>query len=84
MKTQLVRIGNSRGIRIPKLLIDRLGLEGELEVETQDGRLVIRPAHLPRHGWDEAFSQMHAAGDDLLLDGDTLSTTSWDSEEWEW
>ena len=84
LKTRLIKIGNSRGIRIPKLLIDRAGLAGELEVEAQDGQLIVRPAQAPRHGWDAEFAAMAAAGDDRLLDGDSLPQTTWDSEEWEW
>ncbi len=44
MKTRIVRIGNSQGIRIPKLLLAETGLEGEVEIETRGRELVVRAA----------------------------------------
>ena len=55
MKTQIVRIGNSQGIRIPKPLLQQTGLHGEVEIFAEEDSLVIRPAKKPREGWDEAF-----------------------------
>ena len=82
MKARIVQIGNSRGIRIPKVWLDQLGLEDEVEVAVQKDKLVIRRAHRPRQGWNEAFRSMAERGDDHLLD--KLSATKWDREEWEW
>lgn len=84
VKTRIVKIGNSQGIRIPKILLEQsaLGEEVELSLETQ--QIVIRPAHGPRQGWDEAFQSMRALGDDDLLDGETLLPTAWGEEEWAW
>jgi len=48
------------------------------------GRIVLRAPDNPRTGWEEAFELMHARGDDALLDGDQLGSSSWDDEEWEW
>jgi antitoxin MazE len=81
MKTRIVRIGNSHGVRIPKPLLEQVGLRGEVEIDVQDGSLVIKPA-TPRAGWAEAFQAMAEQGDDALLDPAT--PTSWDEEEWEW
>jgi len=85
MKATLVRIGNSRGIRIPKALLEQCNLDQSLAVDlaVEQGHLVIRALARPRQGWEEAFRQMAAAGDDTLLDGDA-STTAWDQSEWEW
>jgi len=55
MRARIVRIGNSRGIRIPKAVIDECGLGDIVELSVEDGSVVIRPAELPRQGWDEAF-----------------------------
>lgn len=56
MKTELIQIGNSRGIRIPKAIIEQCDLEGKLELDVHDGALIIRPlAPSPRAGWEEAF-----------------------------
>jgi antitoxin MazE len=82
--TRIVNIGNSRGIRIPKLLLDRLGPVEEIELAIEQDQLIIRPIHHVRAGWDEQFAVMAAAGDDRLLDGDSLSLTAWDAEEWVW
>jgi len=84
VKTQIVKIGNSRGVRIPKPLLDQTGLSGQVEVSVEDDALVIRRARKPREGWAEAFESMAAAGDDSLLDNDSLQPTRWDREEWEW
>jgi antitoxin MazE len=83
-KTRIVRIGNSQGIRIPKVLLDQVDLGEEVELQVQDGHLVIRPSQPARRGWDEQFSRMSESGDDRLLDAQTMSLTSWDADEWEW
>ena len=82
MKANLVAIGNSRGVRIPKAILEQTGLQGEVEIEVQGSQIVIRSAHRPRAGWAEAFSRMAAAGDDTLLDASR--PTEWDQSEWEW
>ncbi|MHC4469617.1 MAG: AbrB/MazE/SpoVT family DNA-binding domain-containing protein [Planctomycetota bacterium] len=84
MKARIVRIGNSRGIRIPKPLLDQTGLGEEVEIEVEGDSLVVRPARRARDGWSTAFRRMAETGDDLLLDGDVPSATQWDDEEWEW
>jgi antitoxin MazE len=84
VRTSIVRIGNSRGIRIPKALLDQCNLGSTVELEVQDGSLVVRPAERPRLGWDEAFRRMAAQGDDELLDRESIGQTDWDATEWEW
>ena len=84
MKTRIVRIGNSRGIRIPKALLEQCRLGSTVELEVQDGQLVVRPIERPRLGWDEAFRQMAEQGDDQLLDRGALPSTDWDTRGWEW
>ncbi|HUY31582.1 MAG TPA: AbrB/MazE/SpoVT family DNA-binding domain-containing protein [Pirellulales bacterium] len=83
MKTRLVKIGNSRGIRIPKPLIDEAGLGEEVEIEVHEGSLVVSRRDRPRAGWEAAFASMARLGDDALLDDDSTSTR-WDEDEWEW
>jgi antitoxin MazE len=84
MKTRIVRIGNSQGIRIPKPLLEQTGLRGEVEVSAEDGTLVIRPARRPREGWADAFREMARRGDDALLDDAPPSLSGWDEDQWEW
>ena len=83
VKTRIVRIGNSQGIRIPKPIIEQLGFSEEVELEIFPHQLIIRSAHAPRYGWDEQFKAMAEVGDDHLLDDD-VSLTEWDEVEWEW
>ena len=80
--TRIVRIGNSRGIRIPKALLEQADLPEQVELQAEPGRLVVTAARSPRKGWAEAARRMHAAGDDVLLDPPQSST--FDDEEWEW
>ncbi len=84
MKTRIVRIGNSQGVRIPKLLIEQTGLSGEVEITVQDGALVIKSIAKARAGWATAFREMARLGYDSLIDEDSPSLSSWDDEEWEW
>jgi antitoxin MazE len=84
MKAQLIKIGNSRGIRLPKAVIEQVGLENEVELDVRADEVAIRPAKKkPRQGWAEAFQAMAAAGDDVLLD-EPLPPTQFDEDEWEW
>ena len=84
MRARIIRIGNSQGIRIPKTVLDQSGLAHEVELQVEEGQIVLRAPENPRAGWEEAFEEMHANGDDVLLDGDQLGSSSWDDEEWEW
>jgi antitoxin MazE len=83
MKTRIVRIGNSKGIRIPKLLLEQTGLDGEVEIEAQQNSLLIRSARKPRDGWSKAFREMAVAGDDRIID-EVPNLSSFDKDEWEW
>ena len=84
MKTRIIRIGNSQGIRIPKLYLQQTGLGEEVELEVQDGEIVIRSTQHPRQGWAEAFRTMAEHKDDNLLDGKSMNQSSWDEAEWQW
>jgi len=80
--TQIVKIGNSRGVRLPKLLIEQMGFNNEVEIVVQDGQLVLHPVTHPRHDWDEQFLAMAKRGDGKMLD--ELTSTKWDRSEWIW
>lgn len=85
MKTKLIRIGNSKGVRIPKPLIEQSGLSEEIELTVKDNEIVLRSADSPRKDWDQAFRKMAEQGDDQLLDGDlTNAVNDWDESEWTW
>lgn len=81
-KTRIVRIGNSRGIRVPKVLLDQAQLPDEVELHAEPGRLVVQAARRPRPGWAEAARAMAEQGHDALLDAP--SATRFDRREWEW
>ena len=84
MKTRIIKIGNSQGIRIPKVLLEQSGLGEEVDLQVQDEQIIIRPAQRPRQGWEEAFRSMAKHGDDQLLDSDLTGQTRWDKDEWQW
>jgi antitoxin MazE len=83
IKTRLVKIGNSHGVRIPKLVLDQLNLSADIELEVQADHLIIRPSTRPRADWADQFRQMAEHGDDQLLDSDA-ATTEWEATEWQW
>ncbi len=76
---RVIKIGNSQGIRIPKLLLEQSGIKEHVKIEVRDGRISIVPAACAREGWGEAFA---ATPDNLPLDA--AIDTAWDDEEWEW
>ena len=81
-KTRIVQIGNSKGIRVPKALLEQAQLPDEIELQEEHGRLIVRAAQGPRAGWADAAKAMHALGDDQLLDATT--STKFDEKEWRW
>ena len=82
IKTRIIRIGNSRGVRVPKALLDAAELSEEVAVSAEPGRLIVMSARRARDGWAEAARTMAEAGDDRLLDKPT--STKFDREEWKW
>ena len=81
-KARIVRIGNSKGIRVPKGLLEHAQLPDEVELQAEHGRLVIRAAQGPRAGWAAAAKSMRAESDDKLLDAST--STRFDLKDWQW
>ena len=83
MKVELVRIGNSRGIRIPKPILEQCGFESTVELRVENDRLIIAKRRAPREGWEEAFRAASSTPEKgLLLDG--LPANQFDHEEWQW
>lgn len=81
MRSRIVRIGNSQGVRLPKLLIEQAGLSEEVELRAESGQIVIAAPRTARAGWAEAAQHAHAAGDDLLED---TVATRFDVTDWKW
>ena len=82
MKTRLVQIGDSRGIRIPAPLIEEAGLGTEVQLRVVGSGLLIEDASAPRTGWDKAAQRLRESGDDGLLDEPLPS--DFDDTEWVW
>ena len=83
MKTELVRIGNSRGVRIPKPLIEQCGFGDTVDLRVENDRVIISPGRRPRDGWDAAFRDAGVSRqDELLLEG--TGRSEFDREDWEW
>jgi antitoxin MazE len=82
MKLELTRIGNSRGIRIPKPLIEQCGLGDVVEVRVTPGGLVLAPHRRLREGWKESFSESPPYKDEHLFDH--AASNAFDAEDWKW
>lgn len=82
MKSQIIQIGNSQGIRIPKVLLEDSGITSDVDLELHPDGILIRNAQKPRAGWDEAFKSMSDTENDELAGGD--SSTDFDKKEWQW
>jgi antitoxin MazE len=79
LKTHLIKIGNSQGIRIPKTIIRQCGLKEEVVLEVCDGQLIVRSAEEPRKNWEKSFKEN--PGEELKA---AEITNEWDETEWEW
>lgn len=80
MEVSVIKIGNSKGIRLSKTLLEKYNISDTVELILEKGQIVIRPLSKPRKGWDKAFMEMHAKGDDELLMDDMFEEES--PEEW--
>ena len=81
MKATIIKIGNSRGLRLPKTILEQCGFENEVELEVHNNEVIIRPVKQVRYNWDKAFKAMAEKGDDKLIE---LPNSKWDEEEWAW
>lgn len=81
VKTRLVRIGKSRGTRLPKAVIDQVGIDDEVELRVEEQRLVIMPVSRARAGWAEAIRAM---GAEPASQRDPAIPTRFDETEWHW
>jgi antitoxin MazE len=81
VKARIVAIGNSQGVRIPKPLLEHAGIGGDVELHAENGRIVIAAVRRAREGWSEAAAQLHARGEDGLME---TPPPAFDESEWEW
>lgn len=82
MKAQIIQIGNSQGIRIPKILLEETGISGEVELETSPDGILIRNIKKPRGDWDAIFKKLAEVDDDQAIDGQ--SAGDFEKKEWQW
>ncbi|MFN2501441.1 MAG: AbrB/MazE/SpoVT family DNA-binding domain-containing protein [Pyrinomonadaceae bacterium] len=82
MKSQIIQIGNSQGVRLPKTLLQDSHITGEVELELHPEGILIRKAQKARAGWDEAFKSMSDNDDDEV--GGSYPATRFDEKEWQW
>ena len=82
MLINIVPIGNSKGIRIPKAILDQCDIENEVDLEVENGKIIIEPIkRIPRNGWAESLIKMAETGEDHLLLEDTIDI---EMENWKW
>lgn len=82
MKVNIVSIGKSKGIRIPKSISDQCNFNKEADLEVEHNKLVIKPVKKKiREGWDNTFKLMHERKEDVLLLDDSLDI---EMKNWEW
>lgn len=80
MDISVIPIGNSKGIRLTKTLIEKYNITDTVELILEKGYIIIKPKRSPRKGWEKAFKKMHASGEDKLLINDVFQDENF--EEW--
>ena len=81
MRVGIISVGNSKGIRIPKAILEQCRFNKEAELEVQGNVLLIKPVRKVREGWDRSFQLMHERKEDALVINDALYL---ETENWEW
>ena len=82
MHLNIIQIGNSKGIRIPKAILEQCRIEREIDLQIQDGKIILAPRKaLPREGWENVFERMSMKGDDIPLIEENIDI---DMEDWKW
>lgn len=72
MEQSIIKIGNSKGLRLSKSILERYQIKDKVEVILEEGQIIIKPIDEPRKGWDQAFKKMNENGDDQLLIDDVF------------
>ena len=78
MELSIIKIGNSKGLRLSKSILDKYKIKDKVEVILEEGQIILKPIDQPRQGWNEAFKKMHKNGDDQLLMEDVFEDESFD------
>ena len=80
MEVSIIKIGNSKGFRLTKTILERYNITDRIELILEKGQIILRPISEPRKGWDKAFQKMQENGDDQLLMNDVFEDEHFD--EW--
>jgi len=80
MEVSIIKIGNSKGFRLTKTILERYNITDKIELILEKGQIILRPISEPRKGWDKAFQKMQENGDDQLLMNDVFEDEHFD--EW--
>jgi len=80
MELSIIKIGNSKGFRLPKTLIEKYNIKDKVELILEKGYLIIKPISKPRKGWEQFFKEMNEKGEDKLLIDDVFENEN--MEEW--
>jgi antitoxin MazE len=80
MEVSIIKIGNSKGFRLTKTILERYNITDKIELIFEKRQIILRPISEPRKGWDKAFQKMHENGDDQLLMNDVFEDENFD--EW--
>ena len=80
MEISVINIGNSKGIRLPKTILEQYNIGEKLELILEKGRIILKSKPIPRKGWGKSFKEMNANGDDKLLIDDVFDDENF--EEW--
>ncbi len=83
MRAEIIQIGNSKGLRIPKAILEQCEIKDSVDLSVEDHTLIVKPYKGVRAGWEKSFQLMAEKGDDVLLDEEEFSSV-WDEEEWQW
>ncbi|KPQ18875.1 MAG: toxin-antitoxin system COG2336 family antidote component [Algoriphagus marincola HL-49] len=80
MKTSIIKIGNSKGLRLSKTILEKYNIQDQVELTLEENQIVIKPLPKPRSGWDKQFEEMHKNGDDEPMMDDFFEDEN--LEEW--
>jgi antitoxin MazE len=80
MEITVIQIGNSKGIRLNKTILEKYNITDSVELILEKGFMILKPKNTPRKGWEKSFKKMHENGDDQLLINDVFEDENF--EEW--
>jgi len=80
METAIIQIGNSKGLRLSKTILEKYNIKDKVEMILEKGQIILKPIDSPRQHWEEAFEKMRNNNDDRLLFNDVFEDENF--EEW--